>query len=383
MAGGALWLPRLSSAAGDSLADRDEVSPKEARFGATGDFSTDDTRALQAAADFCFGPPTAPHGTPAVGSNRVLRIPQGRYKISSPIQIAKLHGGRIIGAGRFVTQITNVAGGPVFVTNGCGYSHFEGMYLEASGKSATVFDLNWDGTAGGAALQSNTFVDMLFNGGGIGVDIGAGSYMGSENLFVNCYWIAQATAALKTSNFNALQNTVIGGNIQNCNIGIWVQRGSVPVVESVGFQQSRDWDIRVDNSANDTLSVIGCRTESSNFVRVYNGVHAYLLGCSQTEAGPAGYFLRPAGCPVTVERCISLRGKIALSSEARLTVRGCSFGQSEWLDYSALYPGQFIELEDVQYGGTPNSRGSGLTNTIAKRRITSAGIFDYSLTPVG
>jgi hypothetical protein len=255
------------------------------------------------------------------------------------------------------------------------------MYFEASDKNATIFDLNWDGAAGGAALQSNIFVDMLFNGGGIGVDIGAGGYMGSENLFVNCFWIAQATAALKTSNFNALQNTVVGGNLQNCNMGIWVERGSVPVVESVGFQQSKAWDIRVDNSANDTLTVIGCRTESSNFARLHNGVHAYLLGCSQTEAGPAGYFLQTGGCPVTVERCLSLQGQIALSSEARLTIRGCSFGRSDWLTYSALNSGQLIEIEDVQYGATPNSRGQGPIGRIGKRRITDVGVFDYVLTP--
>ena len=263
-------------------------------------------------------------------------------------------------------------GAAIHILRACAWS--------STNKTATIFDLSWDGTPGGPALQSNTFIDMFFSGGGIGVDIGAGGYMGSENLFVNCFWIGQATAALKTSNFNALQNTVVGGNIQNSNIGIWVLRGSVPLVESVGFQLSKEWDIRVDNSANDTLTVIGCRTESSNFARVYNGVHAYIVGCSQTEAGPAGYFLQPAGCPVTVERCISLRGQIALSSEARLTVRGCSFGQSEWLRYSALRSGHFIEVEDVQYGGTPNSKGSGPSGTIAKRRITSDGIFDYSLT---
>src|SRR5262249_31063881 len=47
-------------------------------------------------------------------------------------------------------------GGSVFVTNGCGYARFEGMRLTAAsgGKS---FDLDWDGSAGGPALQSNTF----------------------------------------------------------------------------------------------------------------------------------------------------------------------------------------------------------------------------------
>jgi hypothetical protein len=380
--GGALLLPRASVPAEHSVPDENEINPREPRFGASGDFSSDDTRALQAAADYCFGTPSAPHGTADVSSNKVLRIPQGNYKITSPIRLAKLHGGRIIGAGRFVTKITNDAGGPVFVTNGCGYSHFEGMYLESSGQTATIFDLNWDGTEGGAALQSNMFLDMLFNGGGIGVDIGAGGYMGSENIFINCFWIRQATAGIKTSNFNALQNTIIGGNFQGCSIGAWVFRGSMPLVESVGFQQSREWDIRVDNSANDSLTVIGCRTESSNFIKLRNGVHAYIVGCGQTEAGPPGYFLDPAGCPVTVERCVSLQGQIAPSEDARLTVRGSSFGRRDWLSYSRLNSGRAIELEDIQYGGTPNSGGSRSVGRISRQRITEAGVFDYNLTAV-
>jgi hypothetical protein len=378
LAGGVVLRPHPSASAEGSL-ERSEVNARDPRFGASGNFWSDDTIALQAAANYCFGAPSAPHGTAAVNSNRALHVPPGNYKITSPIRLAQLHGGRIIGAGRFVTKITNVASGPVFVTNGCGYSHFEGMYLESSSKDAAVFDLNWDGRPGGPALQSNAFIDMFFDGGGVGIDIGADGYMGSENIFVNCFWMRQTIAGLKTSNFNALQNTIVGGNFQTCGIGVWVYRGSVPLVESVGFQQSKEWDIRVDNSANDTLTVIGCRTESSNFAKIWSGVHAVILGCSQTEAGAAGYFLQPGGCPVTIERCVSLKGQIALAADARLTVRGCSFGRTDWLAYAPLNSGQVIELEDVQYGGTPNSRGHAQLGRVFKQRITSAGIFDYKL----
>ena len=358
------------------------ISPRDAQFGAIGNFQSDDTNAIQAAADYCFGSPSKPNGTEKVSSNRVLSFPPGNYKITSPIRLEKLHGGRIVGSGRFVTKITNVSGGSVFSTNGCGYSHFEGMYLQSSGKSAAVFDLNWDGTAGGAALQSNSFIDMMFNGGATGIDIGAAGHMGSENLFINCFWIYSAEAGIKTSNFNALQNTIIGGNFQGCGMGAWVYRGSIPVIEGVGFQQSRGWDIRVDNSADNSLVVIGCRTESSNFVKISNSVHTYLLACTQTEAGSAGYFLQPAGCPVTVERCVSVKGQIKLLSEARLAVRGSSFGRQDWLQYLPLSIDQSIELEDVQYGGTPNRRGSGPIHRIAKQRISHAGTLNYATTPI-
>jgi len=139
------------------FADYEPVSVKDSRFGAVGDFATDDTAALQAALDFCLGPSDAPHGTANVRQNKALYIPPGHYKISAPLTVKYLHGGRIIGAGRFVTQIEQATpGASVFVTNGCGYARFEAMRLTAAagGKS---FDLDWDGSAGGPALQSNTF----------------------------------------------------------------------------------------------------------------------------------------------------------------------------------------------------------------------------------
>src|SRR6516164_1951275 len=139
------------------FADFEPVSVKDSRFGAIGDFATDDTAALQAALDHCFGSAGAPHGTPGVYQNKALYIPPGHYKITAPLTVKYLHGGRIMGAGRFVTHIENVTGGSsVFVTNGCGYSRFEGMRLTAPA-GGKCFDLDWDGSAGGAALQGNTF----------------------------------------------------------------------------------------------------------------------------------------------------------------------------------------------------------------------------------
>jgi hypothetical protein len=117
-------------------------------------------------------------------------------------------------------------------------------------------------------------------------------------------------------------------------------------------------------------------------LRLKSGVHAYVLSCSQTEAGSGGFFVQMDGCPMTVERCVSLRGKVVLGPKARVAIRGSSFGRGDWLSYSTLRPGQ-IELEDVQYGGTPNSRGFGPSGRIDKQRITSAGISDYALSPAG
>jgi hypothetical protein len=139
------------------FADFDAVSVKDSRFSAAGDGATDDTAALQMALDHCFGPASAPHGTASVYQNKALWIPPGHYKISAPLTGKYLHGARIIGAGRFTTHIEQATpGASVFVTNGCGYSRFEAMRLTA-GTGGKCFDLDWDGSAGGPALQGNTF----------------------------------------------------------------------------------------------------------------------------------------------------------------------------------------------------------------------------------
>jgi hypothetical protein len=146
LASGAL-LPSSATAIADQVPPyTGVVSVKDPQFGARGDSQADDTKAIQAAVDYCYGSSSDPHGTEKVNTNRVLHLPPGNYRITSPIRFAKLHGARIIGSGRFVTKIVNVAGSSVFATNGCGYSHFEGMYLKAADKSSPVFDFNWDGT---------------------------------------------------------------------------------------------------------------------------------------------------------------------------------------------------------------------------------------------
>src|SRR6266436_7819434 len=71
------------------------------------------------------------------------------------------------------------------------------------------------------------FADIHFDGGAIGVEIGHSGFMGSENLFLDCHWLSCSTAGLLTSNPNALQQSVIGGNFQGCNRAIFAGAGSV------------------------------------------------------------------------------------------------------------------------------------------------------------
>src|SRR5262249_4859146 len=110
------------------------------------------------------------------------------------------------------------------------------------------------------------FADMFFDGGGIGVEVGHSGFMGSAHLFLNCFLLGQTTAGLLTSNADALQQTVIGGNFQGCNRAIFAGAGSVPTIHGVGFQTSADCDIYTGTLSDNAMSVQGCRSESVNFI---------------------------------------------------------------------------------------------------------------------
>jgi hypothetical protein len=337
----------------------DVVNAKE--LGAVGNGTTDDTAALQACLDHCFGRAGRPNGTNRVHDNKVLYVPPGRYKITAPLTVTYLHGGRILGAGRFVSQIENVTpGSSVFVTNGCGYSHFEGMRLTAAA-GGKCFDLNWDGSAGGPALQSNTFADMFFDGGSIGIEIGHSGFMGSENLFLNCFWLRHTTAGMLTSNFNALQQTIVGGNFQGCGRAIFVGSGSVPAIQGVGFQASGDCDIYVGSLANNSMSVSGCRSESRNFINNAGGQSLHVSGCSQVGSAN-GYFLTQVGGLGVISACRSTFGNVIPLYWATMRLENSQFNRDDWLQavptklwWKPNNSRTFcLEIENIHYGDQHN-----------------------------
>jgi hypothetical protein len=348
-------------------------------YGAIGNFITDDTLAVQAAIDAAFGPASSPNGVAEVAQNKILHFPPGRYRTTAPLNFTHLVGSRIVGSGRFVTTIENsTPNQSVIVTNGCAYTHWEGLRLKGSG-SSRLFDLNWDGSAGGAALQSNNFTDIFFDSGHIGIEIGRGGFMGSENLFLNCFWLLNSRAGLLTSNYNALQNTVTGGNFQTCGVGIWIGTGSVTSVQSVGFQQSVDYDIRSDGSVGNCTVITGCRSESVNFVRTVQD--ADLSGCTHTTAsGKLGDFVYCLGGNVVVSACMTNYGRIHASFGSRLRIQESTFKRPDWLFADQLWSvpqnvlNAVIELENVSlYVGSSYSQ-------ILRRRLTAAGAFEYALT---
>jgi hypothetical protein len=201
------------------------------------------------------------------------------------------------------------------------------------------------------------FADLHFDGGAIGIEIGHSGFMGSENLFLDCHWLSCATAGLLTSNPNALQQTIIGGNFQGCGIGIFAGAGSVPVVKGVGFQVSAQSDIYTGTSSNNAMTVSGCRSESTNFVNNAGGQALAVDACSHIGSAD-GYFLRQDGGQLSVCACLSTRGAFIPRYWGQHKIETSQFNRDDWLqlDPSHLWwaPNNTstfcLELENLRVG---------------------------------
>jgi len=183
--------------------------------------------------------------------------------------------------------------------------------------------------------------------------------MGPENLFLDCHWLSCSTAGLLTSNPNALQQSVIGGNFQGCNRAIFAGAGSVPTVHGVGFQTSADCDIYTGTLSDNAMSVKGCRSESVNFITNAGGQSLHLAGCSHVGASNGSFLAQPGGFCV-VSACISNLGNVVPTLWATMRIENSWFKRDDWLFLDATHlwwkPNNTrsfcLELENVSAGST-------------------------------
>jgi hypothetical protein len=293
-----------------------------------------------------------------------------------------------------------------------------------------LLTLDWDASwAGGwtGACQSNSVSDCHFSGENTGVDFGVaiaptgGNSMGSENLFTNCFWQWFTTAGFVTLGFNALQNTIVGGNFEGClRYGVWFYKGAGSVY-STGFQNGfvnqiamGGYDIAFSNSTDDASVVFGCRTESGQFVSVENNHKVSVKGCAivppmsvwrantkfgaaaavvglgntdgvayyTTDGGTTGVteptwnalggpisdgsvtwlplnYAAVSGGNVSVDDCVVCYGQVALKSNgvANGHVHGCSFSRPDWM--TQIGNGSWSVMDNVVNlaGGPNNSHG--------------------------
>ncbi len=220
-------------------------------FGAKGDGTTDDYTNIMKAVAIARDSPTG--GL----ARQSLYFPAGRYRVSKPIFLDHWAGGGFYGEGPDQSVIVSSYGKSVFRTNSTGYITFVGLGLETStGAVEPVFDLSWDGSAGkpsnGAALQANMFYNVRFQGGEEGLSIGAGGYMGSENLIVESTF-KQSNAGMAVHNYNALANVAVACVFENVKIAVEQDNsGSFNVYNST-MKHINEAGVTMKNSASDTF----------------------------------------------------------------------------------------------------------------------------------
>ena len=305
------------------------------------------------------------------------------------LKLRSVQGGWIFGAGRFTTIENVSSNGAVICTNGFAFTRVENLNFKAR-SGGTAFQLDWMNPDPGAtaALQSNTFVNCFFGGNSAyGLKIGAGQNMGSETMILNCYTGGCSVAGIYCGNYNACDNTIVGGNIAQCAIGILVQSGSLNTIHGVSFQANTTCDIYVVNGANDSYSIAGCRSESVNFLQIGASQPFNISGCNQTNAS-SGYFVKGAG-RVTINSCSSVNGYLE-GTNGHYSVINCIFDRADYLSAGAatnfaslnVIPMPITERTVATYsiassdGGTKIkfNRATGQTVTVRKNSDTSVNL---------
>jgi hypothetical protein len=264
-----------------------------------------DYAAVKAASNAALGPDGAEHGIANKSLNKPIFLPAGTYVFGDDTwTIRNAVGIHIYGVGRLSTRLTS--NNTVFRTDGLWYSHIEGVEFDSL-TSAAVAAVDIDGNIPGHAydtrgVQGNTFANCFFDGGGVAqysLALCRQGFSGgqcSENLFLNDHWQANVQAGFYINGFNALQNTIVGGNFQgHQKHGLYLVAGSVYLF-SVGFQSTYQYtqilnggfDIDASSAGvYDRIIVDGCRTES---LRFYNGAfsqYGILRGVQQRASVPA------------------------------------------------------------------------------------------------
>jgi Pectate lyase superfamily protein len=322
--------------------------------------------------------------------------------VKPALRITDVRGGLIFGAGTNSTVITgeNLADAVVFLTNGLYTTTIANMTFATSQASTNTiaFLADMDGdpphTNGIPGSQGNTFQNVGFAKTAVGLELFPNALsQGSENLILNCHFQENATVGLRNgllNNFNALQNTVIGGNFQACGIGIYIPYGSIDVINA-GFQVSSSWDIKNDNGAFDGMTVMGCRTESPNFVYCFSKP-VTIINCSQAN-DTDGYFVL-SSMQSSIQGSVSYRGQARLWHGGHISdsflgrapdflypfvqptyVENCMFGATSWGSRSVL------TLPNYIYGKFQAATEGGTLYFIGKKvAMTSTGTNPYTTT---
>jgi Pectate lyase superfamily protein len=286
-------------------------------FGAVGDGSTDDSAAIQACFDAAFGPQSNPHGQTGGFANVPVFIPAGHYLIGTTLFVNHAEGAWVFGAGCESTRLTytgpfpglqapsppNINTDPrsgvtftsVIHLNGGHFCLFEGFSIEITdpgNRSTFCFNVRSDANAitedGPFKSYGNSFANMAFYAGSIGVALGALSVMCSENSFYNCSFNNHGYAGISINGGNCLGNVAISCQFNNCYMGIRENQGDIVLILGCTFKNTHYRDL--DLGYGDALAIMGC---ASRTTAPYNTQEGY------NEPGPGFLWGGGWGCYIS------------------------------------------------------------------------------------
>jgi hypothetical protein len=295
-------------------------------FGATGDGTTNDQAAIQAAFDYAFGTSGSPHAVAGRFTNKPVFFPVGNYRVNSGLTLTQVKAGHIYGSGNGTTTIF-YGGGSSGITllgiNGMEDSRIERLsFANSSSTGSVCIDLDWGGT-GSVGLGNNFFSDLGCSNSPFGLRVANSGNGGANNTFFNCNHGNCSDTGFKVAGGAATGQTFISGGASSCGVGIRVTAGSIDSIVGSGFATNTTWDITGAVSL-----VHGCRSESNNFINVAGLVN--LAGIEHT-AGSAGTSIALASPGrASVDSMHSSLGVIT-GSTGNLYLRGCNFASGTYL----------------------------------------------------
>jgi hypothetical protein len=293
----------------------DVVNVKD--YGAPGD-GTDQTAALQLAIDAAFGTAGSPHGTSST-LNRVLRIPNGNYVVSSPLVFTDVRGGQIIGDGVYATFINGATS--IMTFNGCEDTYIGGFTASAGGRSTTNgrHGISLDAGVGAIGLSNVTLCNVSVGASQYGIRIAPGG-VGGNNILLLYVQPSEVEIGVRIEGADCNVCAVAGQVLETTTTGFWVEAGNLscnmmfarPV--TAGGQ-----DILHDSTG--ITTVYGIRTESKNFITANAGK---VISISNVHQGGAGNSIE-CNSPATVRAIACEFGEVGTPTSGCITGDGDVF----------------------------------------------------------
>ncbi len=241
------------------------------QFAATGNGTTDETAALQAAFD-------------AIGNNSstasVVYLPAGTYKITAALTMNTKMNVSVIGEDPSTTKIiwAGAANGTMLQVNGTGYSRFNRITFDGKNIAGTAVDQSWSGVPYGFFDAGNEYADDVFMDVKYGMKGGVLGYGFAETSVMRCKFLRNSIAGIFVGNFNALDLWVWHSVFEDCYVGVGnsvtYQASSASNINGAGnfkvyksiFRNSVRCDISISNTGEFSFRE-NTSTNSRSFIR--------------------------------------------------------------------------------------------------------------------